>query len=129
LKLLLDSNVLLWAVYAPEHLTEKVRLFLEAPENDLFVSHASIWELLEKIGRGKLLLAGTSPTTSIQRFMDIGITLLPIELTHIQAAAELPQHHSDPFDRVILAQAIEKGMPILTSDGAFERYPVEVIWR
>jgi len=129
LKLLLDSSILLWAVYAPHHLTEQASLLLKDPKNDLFVSHASVWELLGKIGRGKLLLAGTSADGAMQRFRDFGVTFVPIELSHILAAAKLPHHHSDPFDRVIIAQAVEQAIPILTSDGMFEKYPVQVIWK
>ena len=128
MRLLLDSNVLLWAVYAPEKLTGRVSYAIQDSTNELLVSHASLWELLGKIGRGKLLLAGSSVDAAMQRFTVLGAEFLPVELDHILAAAHLPNHHSDPFDRVIIAQALDKTMPVLTSDTMFQNYGVDVIW-
>jgi PIN domain nuclease of toxin-antitoxin system len=129
LKFLLDSNVLLWAVFSPGELTEPAKAILRGPENELAVSHASLWELLGKIGRGRLLLAGTSVEAALQQIIDFGVTFLPVELSHIVAAALLPHHHQDPFDRVIIAQAIDRGLPVLTSDGTFELYDITVVWK
>jgi PIN domain nuclease of toxin-antitoxin system len=101
---------------------------LQNPETELVVSHASLWELLGKISRGRLLLAGTSVETAVQRIVDLGVTFLHVELEHIVAAALLPHHHGDPFDRVIIAQAMAKGFAVATSDGMFAKYGVEIIW-
>jgi PIN domain nuclease of toxin-antitoxin system len=129
LKLLLDSQALLWTIYAPSLLSERAKLLIQDSSTDLIVSHASLWELLGKIGRGKLLLAGTSVQATMQRITDLEVAFLPVELKHIVEAALLPQHHSDPFDRMILAQAIDQHLPILSSDGMFKNYEVEVIWK
>jgi PIN domain nuclease of toxin-antitoxin system len=128
LKLLLDSNVLLWAVYSPEQLSAQMQQLIQDESNELFVSHASLWELLAKISRGRLLLAGTSIDNAVQRFTNLGVTYLPIELPHIVESARLPQHHNDPFDRIIIAQAIAFSLPVVASDRMFQQYAVEVIW-
>lgn len=128
MRVLLDSQVLLWAAYMPERLPPTVREMVEDGEQELVASHASVWELLEKIGRGKLLLAGSSVELAQQRLLEIADHLLPVELSHIVVAAQLPQHHHDPFDRVIIAQALSEDLPIVTSDRVFPLYGVDVIW-
>ena len=129
MKLLLDSQVLLWTIYAPHLLTQRLTLLLRNPATELIVSHASLWELLGKIGRGKLLLAGTSVDTAMERIGALGVTFIPVELDDIVVAAKLPQHHTDPFDRVIIAQGMNSKLPIASSDAMFPGYDVEVIWK
>ena len=126
---MLDSQVLLWSIYAPHLLTDRLRLLLRNPATELIVSHASLWELLGKIGRGKLHLAGTSIDLAMERIAALGVTFLPVEFDDIAAAARLPQHHSDPFDRVLIAQAMHWKVPIASSDGMFPKYDIEVIWK
>jgi PIN domain nuclease of toxin-antitoxin system len=128
LKLLLDSQVLLWAIYAPHLLTQRLTLLLRNLATELIVSHASLWELLGKIGRGKLLLAGTSVDTAMERIGALGVTYIPVELADIVVAAKLPQHHTDPFDRVIIAQGMNGSFPIASNDGMFPNYDIEIIW-
>lgn len=127
--LLLDSQVLLWAIYAPHLLTPRVRLAISQPETNLIVSHASMWELLGKIGRGKLLLAGASVDTATAHVRALGVTFLPVDLEDIVAAAKLPQHHADPFDRVLIAQAIRRNIPVASSDAMFAGYGIDVYWK
>jgi PIN domain nuclease of toxin-antitoxin system len=129
LKVLLDSEALVWAIYLPDRLPDQVKTILRDPTTVLVVSYASLWELLGKIGRGKLLLAGTSVERALQRIVDLGVELLPVTLEHIMASAILPQHHHDPFDRAIIAQAIDQSLPIITSDKMFPSYAVQVIWK
>ena len=129
LRLLLDSHTLLWAIYSPDRLSNRVSLLLQDEANELVVSHATLWELLNKIGRGKLLLAGTSVNDVVERVMALGVTLFPIELNHMLLSSSLPHHHSDPFDRMIIAQAMEENLPVLTSDAQFSAYDIEIIWQ
>ena len=129
MRLLLDSNALIWAIYSPGDLTARARLAIQDEAVELLVSHASLWELLGKIGRGKLLLAGTSVNKAMQRIRDLGVTLVSVEERHILAAANLPNHHNDPFDRVIIAQAIDLRVPVVTSDSMFRNYGAQVLWK
>lgn len=95
----------------------------------MIVSAASLWELSIKIGKGRLAAAGSS----IQYLMDEmdaqAISLLPILRVHILRAEVLPPHHRDPFDRMIIAQALEENLPVLTSDSKFAAYGVQVVWQ
>ncbi|SNT40382.1 PIN domain nuclease, a component of toxin-antitoxin system (PIN domain) [Granulicella rosea] len=129
MKLLLDSNVLYWSVFDREKLTAKVRELLEADQNELFVSRASLWELSAKASRGGLAMPDSSIRFLLGRVEEIGITTLPIEMSYILKSETLPYHHSDPFDRLIVAQALEEGLTILTSDSDIPRYDAPVIWR
>lgn len=128
MRLLVDSHVVLWAIYDPPQLSRRAQALVDDLSNELILSHASLWELLSKIGRGKLLLAGTSVSGTMARVQALGITLLPIEQADILSAASLPHHHSDPFDRMLIAQALTGQLPILSADAMLTRYAVDVIW-
>ena len=129
MRLLLDSHALIWAIYSPDRLSLQASQLLHDEANELIVSHATLWELFSKIGRGKLLLAGTSVDRVMERISALGVMLLPIELSHIVSSASLPHHHSDPFDRMLIAQALEQNLPILTADTIFAAYGAPVIWQ
>ena len=128
MKLLVDSHVVLWAIYNPPQLSRRAQALVTDESNELILSHASLWELLNKIGRGKLLLAGTSISATMARVEALGIPLLPIEQADILSAASLPHHHSDPFDRMLVAQALAGQLSILSADTMLTRYAVDVIW-
>lgn len=128
LRLLLDSHALLWAIYSPERLSARIALLLQDEANELVVSHASLWEILSKVARGRLLLAGTSVEGVKRRVDALGVTSLPIELSHILLAASLPHHHSDPFDRILIAQAKAEALPVVTTDAALSAYGAEIVW-
>ncbi len=110
-------------------LTDRVRELLSDKNNELVISHAVLWKVLNKVGRGKLLLAGTSVSGTMQRIDDLGVTFLPIDRSLILAAASLPHHHSDPFDRMLIAQAMANDIPVLTRDDEFYRYPITAVWQ
>ncbi len=129
MKLFLDSHTLLWAIYAPPMLTDRVRELLADKDNELVISHAVLWEILNKVGRGKLLLADTSVAGTMQRIDELGVTFLPIDRSLILSAASLPHHHSDPFDRMVIAQAIANNIPVLTRDDEFYKYDIQGIWQ
>ena len=129
MKLLLDSNVLLWSLQDRSQLTRRVRTLLEDEGNDLFVSTASLWELSLKIASGKLPVPGSSIQSVIDQLRRLSITILPITTTHILRTESLPFHHRDPFDRLLIAQALEDRLTLLTSDRQIARYAVPIIWR
>jgi len=129
LRLLLDSNVLLWALSDRKRLTAKVRRLIESDEHELFVSRASIWELSIKVAKGRLEMPGSSIQSLLDEIGKMGMLILPIGDAHILRTETLPHHHGDPFDRMIVAQALEEDCTILSSDAALAAYDVKVIWR
>ena len=92
---------LIWAIYEPELLSARVRHILEDPSNEFTLSYAAVWELLNKVGRGRLLVAGTSVADVFEDIKGFGVSFLPITMDHILSAASLPHIHSDPFDRIL----------------------------
>ena len=129
MRLLLDSNVLLWALSDRKRLTAKVRRLIESDEHELFVSRASIWELSIKVAKGRLEMPGSSIQSLLDEIGKMGMLILPIGDAHILRTETLPHHHGDPFDRMIVAQALEEDCTILSSDAALAAYDVKVIWR
>jgi PIN domain nuclease of toxin-antitoxin system len=125
---MVDSNVLIWALVEPERLTDRVRAILSASENQVLISEASIWELSNKIHAGRLTSVGDSIRTLLAEISALNMTLLPINLQHILRTETLPLHHRDPFDRIIIAQAIDRQIPLIASDAKIKLYDLEVIW-
>ena len=127
MKVLLDTHVFLWLNLAQEKLTPEIRDICEESTNDLFISIASFWEIQIKLQLGKLHLnIPWQQMWKVQR-QDNGLTLLPIGLEHISALEKLPFIHHDPFDRILIAQAVHEEIIILSADSVFNRYPIKVI--
>ncbi len=127
MRILLDTQVWLWMLAAPDRLSEDSRTLLIAAENELLFSAASAWEIAIKHGLGKLRLPG-SPAKYIPRMMvHTSVTPLPIHHRHALHVASLPEYHRDPFDRLLVAQAQLEGVPIISADRHFREYDVEVI--
>ena len=122
MKLLLDTPLLLWAAGAPDRLSADARALIGAPENELFFSAASLWEIALKHGLARddfqvdarLLRRG---------LLDNGYRELPINSAHAVAIDILPAIHKAPFDRILVAQAMAEGIPLLTSDALVAQYP------
>jgi PIN domain nuclease of toxin-antitoxin system len=125
-RFLLDSHVFLWAKEDPGQIDEKALETIRAPENRLFVSLAGLWELAIKAANGKLphysLIIAKGADALSKSLQDSNIELMAIEMSHALAAAALPQHHKDPFDRLMIAQALEEDMILATRDAVFARY-------
>ncbi len=129
MRLLLDSQALLWAVYQPEKLTERVASAVRDDANDLFISLGTIWELANKAALGRLPMVGTSVPRMIQRFLALGVEVLPITQPDVVVASTLPPHHLDPFDRMLVAQAQANALVIVTTDSDIPKYDVQILWR
>lgn len=114
-------------VGAPARLSEASRELLRDPANELFLSAASAWEIAIKHGLGRLELPGPPAEVVGEWMARSGVTPLAILHSHALHVAELPPHHADPFDRVLVAQARLEEVPILTADDAFGAYEVEVV--
>jgi PIN domain nuclease of toxin-antitoxin system len=122
MKLLLDTHVLLWAAGQPEKLSTEATALLNDPQNELLFSAASIWEIVIKHSLGWDDFKANA--SQLRRgLLDNGYTELPITSDHTLALESLPPIHKDPFDRLLIAQAITEGILLLTADSLLTKYP------
>ena len=128
MKLLLDTHAFLWLNDDSEQLSQTVKESCSSGEHEFYLSIASPWEMQIKYQLGKLSLAMPIAELINKNTQENNINLLPINLSHISYLEKLPAHHKDPFDRIIIAQAIIEGMTIITIDHAFVDYPVQIVW-
>jgi PIN domain nuclease of toxin-antitoxin system len=127
LNYLLDTHTLLWAISESSELSESVIAVLENPENRLFLSVASLWEIAIKLSINKLRL--TFPFDELpSKLTEAGVNLVTIEFNHLRGVSGLPLLHRDPFDRLIVAQAISENLTILTKDDFLKSYAVQTFW-
>jgi PIN domain nuclease of toxin-antitoxin system len=124
---IIDTQVLIWSLENNPRLSPKVQNLLLDGNNSLVVSIASLWEMAIKINLNKLQLAH-SLTEIIHRLPEIEISILPILTNHILELEKLDLHHRDPFDRIIIAQAIAENLEIISCDEEFAKYPIVVNW-
>ncbi len=123
MRLLLDTQVLIWALRKPERLADATRRAITAGETRVFVSMASPWEMAINEALGNL----TPPDDLEVRLEEKRFELLPISMRHTRAVAALPDHHGDPFDRMLIAQAQVDGMTLVSSDREIRRYQVSLM--
>jgi PIN domain nuclease of toxin-antitoxin system len=128
MKYLLDTSVWLWTLTASERINRRVREILANGTEELYLSAASSWEISIKSALGKLHLPEPPAIFVPKRLASQGIQPLSITHTHALAVFELPRHHDDPFDRLLIAQARVEDMAIVTADRAFEPYKVKLLW-
>ncbi|MGH7720619.1 MAG: type II toxin-antitoxin system VapC family toxin [Gemmatimonadaceae bacterium] len=121
MRLLVDTHVLLWAVAEPDKLSSAHRERLESPDNDVLFSAASIWELAIKLQIGRLALP-VAPEEIAGAAARMGFDELPVTAAHAASTRQLPLHHRDPFDRLLVAQAIHEPARFLTADAMLSRY-------
>jgi len=127
MKAILDTHTFLWAIAQEGKLSRRAQQIYTG-SNDLWVSVVSVWEILIKVQAGRLPLPEPAGPYLVKKLLKDKIAVLPITLDHVLRTESLPLHHRDPFDRLLIAQSIEEGWPIVTADPLFARYPVEVIW-
>lgn len=122
MNLLLDTHLLLWAAGQPDKLSPQALEWLEAPTNTLYFSAASLWEVTIKqgLGRGDFQI---NPPLLRRGLLDNGYVELPISSQHAVAVSSLPAIHKDPFDRLLIAQATQEGLLLLTHDAVVASYP------
>lgn len=126
-RVLVDTHVWLWLQSDPDRLPASVRDMVEDRGVELLLSAASAWEIAIKYRLGKLLLP-QEPTTYVpDRMRRSGTTPLSVEHAHVLRVSELPDHHRDPFDRLLVAQAQILDVPIVTADSQFERYQITIL--
>ena len=127
MKAILDTHAFLWAISGDNRLSRTGREIFVGP-SDLWFSIASLWEIVIKTQVGKLPLPAPAGRYISRKLVENRIELLPLSVDHLIKLESLPMHHRDPFDRVLIAQSIEEGWPIITGDREFKKYPIQVIW-
>ncbi len=127
MRLLLDTHTLIWHHEANPALSDRARDMLNLSDNQLFISAASIWEMAIKVSSGKLKLK-RSLQDIIRIYQNIGATIMPVKPIHALGIESLPWRHRDPFDRLLIAQAICEDLTLVSRDAVFASYPVNVLW-
>lgn len=125
---MLDTHVWLWSLVSPQRLPLELQEAIGQSSQELFLSAASTWELSIKYAIGKMPLPEAPRHFIGPRLVRDDIRLLPIDLHHTVEVADLPQHHQDPFDRLLIVQARVEGMRLVTADAAMEQYDVD-LWK
>ena len=129
MRVLIDTNVFLWCLAGETvRLSRRAKRLLESDETELVLSAVSLWEIAVKAQAGKLQVPQEGGFFQ-EHMALLGVqTVLPVEATHVFALFGLPRHHRDPFDRLLAAQCVVEKLPLVASDRALRRYPIEVIW-
>jgi len=128
MRYLLDTHAILWWRQDDPRLPHRIDAVLQSPENEILFSQVSLWEIAIKRSLGRLKLEG-----SLEEFVDglrneQGFIMLPLEVSHFTRLESLPHHHGDPFDRLLIAQAMETGAIAVTDDAAWKKYRVKTRW-
>ena len=128
MQFILDTHTFIWLDLAPARLSARVAALIQDPRNTLFLSLVSLWEMQIKVQLGKLHLRLPLSQVVAEQQQINRLQLLPFKPAHIYTLDQLPLHHKDPFDRLLLAQAVTESMPLLSRDPLFSAYVVPVIW-
>lgn len=127
MRLLLDTHAFIWFQAGDRRLSRKARRAIEADGVELLLSAACVWEMAIKASLGRLRLPDTVEAYVAEKLAQ-GYRMQPITWTHAARVERLPFHHRDPFDRLLAAQALVEGCPLVTRDRVFRRYGIEIVW-
>lgn len=128
MRVLLDTHVFLWWIEGDRALPAKARAAVANRDNECLFSLVSVWELAIKSGLGKVKLAVPVQRYVVENVAANGFGLLDIRMAHVGRVESLVKHHGDPFDRLLIAQALEEKLPVVTADPIFRDYGVKRIW-
>lgn len=128
MKLLLDTHTFIWWASEPGNLSKKSLAALENEKNDIILSVVSVWEMQIKIQLGKLKLNHPLGDLILKQQNSNDIQILPVSLEHVLALENLPAFHRDPFDRLLIIQAIQEKFLLVSKDKIFQQYPVKLFW-
>ena len=128
MNLLLDSHASVWMHEKPHRLSVKVASEILNPANQLFLSVASVWELQIKIKLGKFSFSDTLENVIVEERRVNNLQILSVQLSHVLYLENLPLHHKDPFDRLLISQAIVENMTLVSADANFARYQMNLLW-
>jgi PIN domain nuclease of toxin-antitoxin system len=128
MRVLVDTHTFIWDLLSDHRSSRKAKEIMSSGTDQLVFSLVSLWEMAIKIKTGKLNTIGSSVAYIRDEMNTYGMELLPIRYEHVLQLESLPHHHSDPFDRLLIAQSIAESLPILTGDKAFQQYSAKLIW-
>jgi PIN domain nuclease of toxin-antitoxin system len=128
MKVLLDTHTFLWYLWNDPNLSEEAKRILALPETEAYVSVASLWEIAIKVSLGKLTIGQPLEQFFPEQLSLNNFYLLPIDVHHTAFVSQMPFHHKDPFDRILIAQSLLEKIPILGTDVVFDQYNVQRIW-
>jgi len=128
MKYLLDTHTLLWFLQGDKKLSAKARRLIDSPRNEKFLSIASLWEIAIKVSLGKLALNKPFERLFPEQLLFNRIQILDITVDSLTKLTTLPFHHRDPFDRLIIAQALVEGLPVISADTVFDAYEISREW-
>jgi PIN domain nuclease of toxin-antitoxin system len=127
-RLLLDTHVLLWFLLGEEMLSPPARAAIASPDAETFVSAVSAWEISIKYKQGRLPTATRFVADLDGTITRKGFSAVPITISHGERAGSLPLHHKDPFDRMLIAQALAESLTLVSNERLFDRYGVARLW-
>jgi len=127
-RLLLDTHAFLWFVLKDRQLSSMALNHIIDPLNDVLISPASYWEIAIKISLGKYQLPGSFETWMHHQIQGNNFEILPIQIAHAATLSTLPFHHRDPFDRLLIAQALTEAVPLISADKLLDAYSVNRYW-
>jgi PIN domain nuclease of toxin-antitoxin system len=128
MKVLMDAHSFLWFVNGSSQLSARARAIIEDPANDKFLSMANIWEMAIKISLGKLSIAQPFEQFIPHQLLINGFETFEIKFDHVAKVIQLPVHHRDPFDRLLIAQSLVEQIPVISTDLVFDLYSVDRLW-
>lgn len=128
MRFLLDTHAFLWFVLNDPRLSQETLKLISDPKNDLLISPASYWEIAIKVSLGKYEIPGSFQSWMEHQILTNNFEILPIRIAHTAKVATLSFHHRDPFDRLLVAQALSEQIPIISADGKLDLYSVERRW-
>jgi PIN domain nuclease of toxin-antitoxin system len=128
MKILLDSHAFLWFVLGDKRLSLPARLAIEDLNNQRLISIASLWEIAIKFSKGRMQFTEPFELLIPRELQQNRIEILGVELSHVERLVQMPFHHNDPFDRIIIAQSLVEHIPIVSTDIEFSQYSVQIIW-
>jgi PIN domain nuclease of toxin-antitoxin system len=128
MRVLVDTHAILWWLAGDRRLPRTARHILESSVHSRLISFVSLWEIAMKMSSRKLIVRDLSFPDVVRLLQSHEFEFLPIRLGDLESLDSLPRHHRDPFHRLLIAQSIEEGIPLMTSDSWAEDYPLRVVW-
>lgn len=128
MKILLDTHAFLWWNTEDPQLSSRAKETIADGQNQVFLSAASVWEISIKTAKGKLVLPEVPSSYILSRMALYRFKALPVQISHAAQVYDLPRHHDDPFDRLLVAQSQVESIPLISADPEIRKYEVEVIW-